>query len=432
MIKMARVERAKIESRCLSMATAMTVLVFLCALAGTRFARADVDEVSVRLRPIARDFSISGDDLSIAGRLHIPGFSKVRVVRQSFLESDLTPSVWLVSDFVSEKPIGRFTERKLEVRGEALRVDLRRAPSRIQIVPPRANESAPTSKLQLVGVLGLEDYLQGVVSGEVPRDWPEEALKAQAVAARSFVVARIRERRASGPDWLVEATVMDQVFDFEKNHSRAAEAVRATAGEVLANSSGAVIAATYHSDCGGKTDEPGTIWGGTSRVGTAVDRSCSTSSRNTWRFVGTLKELSERLIAKRVLPREYQLASLSVGSRSQGGRAILIDAVSVNGQKRRFTGERLREALGYSQLRSTMFEIGTMESSSGRQLEFTGRGFGHGSGLCQWGARSMAVQGKTYREILRHYYPLLKSVAFKPGSDDARPQLTASGSFASP
>ena len=214
------------------MATAMTVLVFLCALAGTRFARADVDEVSVRLRPIARDFSISGDDLSIAGRLHIPGYSKVRVVRQSFLESDLAPSVWLVSDFVSEKPIGRFTERKLEVRGEALRVDLRRAPSRIQIVPPRANESAPTSKLQLVGVLGLEDYLQGVVSGEVPRDWPEEALKAQAVAARSFVVARIRERRASGPDWLVEATVMDQVFDFEKNHSRAAEAVRATAGEV--------------------------------------------------------------------------------------------------------------------------------------------------------------------------------------------------------
>jgi stage II sporulation protein D len=73
------------------------------------------------------------------------------------------------------------------------------------------------------------------------------------------------------------------------------------------------------------------------------------------------------------------------------------------------SGERLREALGYHQMKSTMLEIKQIKNPSGHQIEFTGRGFGHGSGLCQWGARTLAAQGKSYREILQHYYPLLAS-----------------------
>lgn len=386
--------------------------------------KADVEEVSVRLRTLngKNGVSISGEDVTLGDTLRIAGFSKIQVRRKLVAGDD----VWIVSDFITEKTLAQFTSRKLDVRGQFLRVDLRVAPPHVQIVPSLVPRD---SKLQLVGLLGIEDYLQGVVSGEVPRDWPEEALKAQSVAARSFVIAKVRERRAARPDWLVEATVMDQVFDFEKNHSRAAEAVRATAGEVLTSPSGAVVAATYHSDCGGRTDEPGTVWGGTSRVGTAVDRGCSISSRNTWRLVGTPQELTEKLVAKRVLPMGFKLAALSVGERSSGGRAILIEARSASGDKRRFTGERLREALGYGQMKSTMFEIGLIENPSGRQIEFKGRGFGHGSGLCQWGTRSLAIQGKSYREILQHYYPLL---ILKTSSDGERQSLTPSGSIASP
>lgn len=384
--------------------TLLALLVASPCLGLADIEKADVEEVSVRLRPLngKNGVSISGEDLTLGDTLRIAGFSKVQVRRKSVGDTD----VWIVSDFMTEKSLAQFTSRKLDVKGQFLRIDLRVAPPHVQLVPSRVPRD---SRLQLVGLLGIEDYLQGVVSGEVPRDWPEEALKAQAVAARSFVIAKVRERRAAKPDWLVEATVMDQVFDFEKNHSRAAEAVRATAGEVLTTPSGVVVAATYHSDCGGRTDEPGTVWGGTSRVGTAVDRGCSTSSRNTWRLVGTPDELAEKLIAKRVLPSGFKLASLSVGGRSSGGRAILIDAQSASGETRRFTGERLREALGYNQMKSTMLEIKQIKNPSGHQIEFTGRGFGHGSGLCQWGARTLAAQGKSYREILQHYYPLLAS-----------------------
>lgn len=78
---------------------------------------------------------------------------------------------------------------------------------------------------------------------------------------------------------------------------------------------------------------------------------------------------------------------------------------SVSGRSVQLSGEKLREALGYNELRSTLFDV---RKKSDGSVEFSGRGFGHGSGMCQWGARALAKAGKSYVEILKHYYPKLQ------------------------
>ena len=90
------------------------------------------------------------------------------------------------------------------------------------------------------------------------------------------------------------------------------------------------------------------------------------------------------------------------------------------------TGERLRQALGYGELKSTLFEIKTIHGLKGPQFEIVGRGFGHGTGLCQWGARQLALGGSSYLQILTHYYPRL-SVGAEP-----RPRAVTLGANASP
>ncbi len=400
----------------LSLIATMSIVMGEGARAGSK----ESPEVSVRLRSLKGAVSVTGTSL-------IVGTTPVESLRLSFVfikpTDGVGDGVWDVLDAVSGQSILKVSSAKIEIRGEGLRVDLRPAPSHIQLV---ARRKSGELKMNLVGFLTIEDYLQGVVATEVPRDWPDEALKAQAVAARSFTVAKIRERKVSNPDWLLESNVMDQVFDFERIHTRASDAVRATAGEVLLSANDQVIAANYHSDCGGRTDEPGVIWGGGSRTGTAVDRSCAGRPRNPWRVVSSFPELERRLSSRRLLPVGFQMASLQVIERTTGGRALILEAVSSAGRKQRIAGERLRESLGYSEMKSTMFELKPRADGRPGEIEFTGRGFGHGAGLCQWGSRQMAASGRTYLEILRHYYPLLKvmdlrSSLTEPGLQAANP-----------
>ncbi len=367
---------------------------------------ASANEVSVRLRPLKGTVTITGAGLTARDGaktvFQARDFGRFTFKYSAPNESSVTGS-WTVDDGTGKNKI--VLSRKIEVFAESMRVDLRPAPAHIQLVA-----RSGSSHIDLVAFMSLEDYLQGVVAGEVPRDWPAEALKAQAVAARSFTLAKILEREASAPDWLFEATVQDQVFDHEGKHSRATDAVRATEGEFLFEGgighTPKIVAANYHSDCGGTTDEPGTVWGGRpTNNGTAKDTSCAMKPRNTWRYVSDLTELGRKLSNHGLLPSNFRLAALSVARRSPGGRALNIGATSKDGRNHMFSGERLRAALGYSDLKSTLFSVGVTDTPS--QIEFVGKGFGHGAGLCQWGARSLAVNGRTYREILQHYYPRL-------------------------
>jgi stage II sporulation protein D len=121
-------------------------------------------------------------------------------------------------------------------------------------------------------------------------------------------------------------------------------------------------------------------------------------------MVTSLGEISSRLHRESLAERSFKVAKLEVERRSPAGRAQVVRLVDGAGNALRLSGEKMRSVFGYMNLRSTLFEI---KAASATRIEFSGRGFGHGTGLCQWGSRAMAVNGKTYQEILSHYYPKL-------------------------
>lgn len=368
-------------------------------------AQSSAVDVAVRLRPLKGKISVAGMSLRVIGQN-----SETLLKSRGYDRLELTYSgrSWSVFDHLNGKILLEVAGPKIDISADEMRVDLRPAPSRIRLVAvPKGNGA----ELNLVGVLSLDEYIEGVVSAEVPKDWPLEALKAQAVAARSFTLAKLRDRGERTNTWQLESSIMDQVFDHSRRHDLAAKAVAETRGQFLVTSigrdsaSGELRVATthYHSDCGGQTDEPKDVWGGGENIGTAKDL-CPKSPRTNWRLITSLGEITAKLRDDAVTGAAFRVASLDIEKRSPAGRAQVLRLTDDKGKSIRLSGEKMRSVFGYMNLRSTLFDV---KVASASRVEFSGRGFGHGTGLCQWGSRQMALAGKTYQEILSHYYPKL-------------------------
>lgn len=253
----------------------------------------------------------------------------------------------------------------------------------------------------------IETYVSGVILGELPRDWPTEALKAQAVVARTFAISRIQ----SGADRL-RASVLDQMFldpdssqISREQRARALAAAQATAGEVLGHPDlqGRIIPTHYHADCGGETEEPKLIWGRGPELGVAKDEGCPVAKSSKWRVFFSWQSIEARLSVGN--SSGHEAGDFQILKRTQSGRVASVEIKLQHGNVLTMSGEQLRAKLGYGLIKSTLFEV---ESQNGDGVWLSGRGFGHGAGLCQWGARRMALKGISYREILRHYYPKLR------------------------
>jgi stage II sporulation protein D len=184
---------------------------------------------------------------------------------------------------------------------------------------------------------------------------------------------------------------MDQMFVTNASASKQVEqAIKETRGEVLTTARGKLVAAYFHSDCGGHTEDAHNVWATNDSAGTA---GCAFTSRANWKLTLTTKQLVAKL--------RQPLKSLELGKRNESGRIEKVYLALIDGSGRTLTANDFRQALGYGELRSTAFEV----TRIGETYTFAGRGFGHGVGLCQWGARQMAKQGHSYQEILAHYYP---------------------------
>lgn len=358
--------------------------------------------VSIRRGQLRDEVSLVGEEIQLrdpAGGTLVNG----RGLSSYALSFDGTR--WTIREKTSGRQVAVSAGRTLEGSGLLLRIDLRPLRSSFRLI------GRLKGRAELVALVPFEQYIAGVIGAELPKEWPLEVFKAQAIAARSFALAKMRVASAQALEkkrgWFFEGTTSDQMFDDDRGHERAVQAARETAGMTLVED-GQVVSAHYHSDCGGQTDEPATVWGGGPRFGAARDAGCPLNPRAKWRLVRSFQEIQAALQLKQILPTRFQLASLQVTSRSAAGRALSVAVVdALSGRSFSITGERLREALGFSALRSTLFEV-KRSASDPTGVEFTGRGFGHGSGLCQWGARSLALSGKGYREILGHYYPKLQ------------------------
>ena len=247
---------------------------------------------------------------------------------------------------------------------------------------------------ETVEELSLEEYVAGVVSGEMPASFPPEALKAHAVAARSYALTRKIEAQAAGRRWDIGAGVLAQVFHGGAPKPAAQAAVAATAGEVLALGM-EPVEAYFHAACGGTTEAGLPALGrDLPYLAPVACGKCGGAPGARW----TVRVEPRALAAAAGLGGAASAAR--VATRTTTGRAAQVE-VAAGGRRATVTATDLRRALGYARLPSLAFDV----RADGGAFVFTGRGQGHGAGLCQWGAAAMAREGKGYREILLHYYP---------------------------
>jgi stage II sporulation protein D len=241
--------------------------------------------------------------------------------------------------------------------------------------------------------LRLEDYVAGVVAGEMPSSFPVEALKAQAVAARSYALTRKMEAQRTGKPWDISAGVLTQVY--QGRHSAAARAAAdATLGEVLVLGM-EPVEAYFHSSCGGRTESGKAALGRDLPYLAPVECGfCDDAPGVRWRREFSAADLG------RTAGLGGAADAVRVTARTDTGRAERVE-IARGGRTAAMSAADLRQRLGFSRLPSLAFDV---ERTAGG-FAFEGRGQGHGAGMCQHGAAGMARAGKSYREILAHYYP---------------------------
>lgn len=246
--------------------------------------------------------------------------------------------------------------------------------------------------------MDLESYLVGVVLAEMPADFELEALKAQAVVARTYTCRRLNQGKHDHASVCTDSdccqafrTVADYISQggSEEAVERVREAVRETAGDVLTYQ-GDLIDATYFSCSGGFTEDAVAVWGEDVPYLQSVE---SPGEEDAPRFSDelclTAQELEEKLGIAGAGPLENWFGAQT---RTEGGG---VDEIEICGEL--FTGKELRKLLD---LRSTAFDV----EVQGDTVLFETRGFGHRVGMSQYGAQAMALDGKRYDEILLHYY----------------------------
>lgn len=248
--------------------------------------------------------------------------------------------------------------------------------------------------------LCLKEYLLGVLMGEMPGAFPLEALKAQAVAARTFTLRRVEQGGLLSDDPAVCQAYADPAGargkwgeNWEAYLEKMKEAVESTDGQVLTYE-GKLISATYFSCSGGKTESAQAVWGGDVPYLVSVDSPGEEDGAAYDSQVSVpLEEFLSRL--------EIEKPAVSAVTYTEGGG---VDTVTLDGKT--VDGTEFRSLFG---LRSTMFIMEITETS----VDFTVRGFGHRVGMSQYGAKAMAEAGKSYEEILTWYYTGVELVNYE-------------------
>ncbi len=254
-------------------------------------------------------------------------------------------------------------------------------------------------RFTVVNEAGLEDYVRGVVSQEMSHSWPAEALRCQAVVARSYAVANKGRFGKDGYDLC--ATAACQVYGGkEAEHPSTDKAVDDTRGEVLTYK-GDVISAVFHSCCGGQTDDSKDVWRGKGLPyleGVRCRWCRNESPHYQWK-----SDISDPVLEDALKAGGHgvgEVKSVRIVSRTGSGRAYEVRITGENGGVT-MNANAFRLLLGDKVLKSTFWSGISHERGTWR---FSGRGWGHGVGLCQWCARATAEKGYKYKEILTYFY----------------------------
>ncbi|MBI4063829.1 MAG: SpoIID/LytB domain-containing protein [Elusimicrobia bacterium] len=255
----------------------------------------------------------------------------------------------------------------------------------------------------LIHALDVEEYLYRVLPNEMDAtSWPIEALKAQAVASRSYALYKIGSN--PGEFFDVGTKSNHQVYAWlSELDLQAKSAVDQTKAQVLLDDQRAVVPGYFHSCCGGRTEDARDIWSGTgvrSLVSVSDFGACRTSPHYSW--VTTLPAADLEAAFKR-LGYQFQppIKAFLLGDLTPSRRVISFKAIT--GRERLdVPADKLRQVMGPNWIKSTFV---TQIARKDNRFVIYGRGWGHGVGLCQWGARGMADKRMDYKKILKRYFP---------------------------
>lgn len=263
----------------------------------------------------------------------------------------------------------------------------------------------PTIRVALDGgsiaTLNVETYLQGVVPLEAPPSWPPAALQAQTIVARTYALAH----RSPNRPYDLRAGDVDQRYGGAAAANPATnDAVESTRGLIL-RYDGGPVAIFYSSCCGGHTADAAEVWGRNDLPylhGVSDDPNCNASPDYRWTRSLTV-DRAHALLADRVHRPLADFELVDVGS---SGRALRVIARDDTGSAVTFTIDELRRRFGSEIVRSLwILSIVIDTTQAVPMIVIEGAGRGHGVGLCQWGARGMALSGADAATILGHYFP---------------------------
>lgn len=255
-------------------------------------------------------------------------------------------------------------------------------------------------KTKKVSQLSIEEYLPGVLAGEMRGDWPLEALRAQAILARTFVLKFCQEKQSKYPGADISTDIEEaQAYDTAGINERIREAVESTRGEIL-NAQGELPYAWFHAHSGGITarakegldyEKPEPAY---TKSVKGMEGSQSDPDAANWS--ASFPSANVMKAAQRLGVTGNQLKSIEISERGESGRATKL---LINGQS--VSAPAFRLALGSTEMKSTLLESLTIE---GGQVEMKGKGYGHGVGMSQWGAYTLAEQGEDAETIVTYYF----------------------------
>lgn len=256
----------------------------------------------------------------------------------------------------------------------------------------------------------LENYVEGVLAGEMKNDWPLEALKAQAILARTFVLKFVQEKESQYPGADISTDIEEaQAYDASAVNERIQQAVEETRGLVL-SCEGELPYAWFHAHSGGMTEyaRAGLGWEKDEPAYTQPSRGTepeqlSDAKENQqlqaaaeWKADFTFAEWTAACQKQGVQVEPHAGSQLQISQRGESGRAVTLE---IDGQSVNATDLRL--ALGSTKMRSTLLTSLKIENG---KVHMAGKGYGHGVGMSQWGAYGMAQEGKSAEQIIKHYF----------------------------
>lgn len=256
----------------------------------------------------------------------------------------------------------------------------------------------------------LENYVEGVLAGEMKNDWPLEALKAQAILARTFVLKFVQEKESQYPGADISTDIEEaQAYDASAVNERIQQAVEETRGLVL-SCEGELPYAWFHAHSGGMTEyaRAGLGWEKDEPAYTQPSRGTepeqlSDAKENQqlqavaeWKADFTFAEWTAACQKQGVQVEPHAGSQLQISQRGESGRAVTLE---IDGQS--VKAADLRLALGSTKMRSTLLTSLKIENG---KVHMAGKGYGHGVGMSQWGAYGMAQEDKSAEQIIKHYF----------------------------